>query len=883
MRDLLPLLPRPSQYLGTEPNAVHKDPSRVRVRAALAFPDLYEVGMSYLGGRILYHAVNAHPEFWAERTFAPPLEAAQILRDSGTPLSTLESGTPLRDMDVLAFSLTHELCYTNVLYMLDLAGIPFRSEDRGESHPLILGGGGVVFNAEPMAAFFDMFLVGDGEEGLPEILALIDRRKTQGLSRAEFFLAAREITGCYVPSFFTAGPEKAANRPTPLQPLYADYAQVEKRILPDLSTADFPTNQVVPFGPVVHDRLSIEIARGCTRGCRFCQAGMIYRPVRERRLDELDRIIQQALSRTGFDELSFLSLSTGDFSCLDALFQRSHARCRDRQVSVSLPSLRVGSVSGQVMDMIAGIRRTGITLAPEAGSQRLRDVINKNITEQALLDHTHELFTRGWSSVKLYFMIGLPTETDEDLRAIVDLCLKVAGTAGERAKRLQITAAISPFVPKPQTPFQWEEQISFEETRRRLNRLRDLFRPHKRLVMRWHMPEMSYLEGVFARGDRALADVVERAFAKGALFSSWADSLSLESWLEAMRECGLDPDSYLRARNPEQPLPWDHVSSGIRRSFLLRERRLALEGRTTSDCRDGKCLGCGVCTTTKVKTALRRQTDLDIRPRVNQDEQADSLAPWLGNGKDGRDGADVEDGRSREVPAWQPEEDLDRTPGQVPEDLGAKANALRIAYRKLGPAVYFSQLELTRLFERCMRRAGVAMCFSQGFHPMPRMSFGRALPVGVGSVREEMVVVLRAPMAAAELRARLAPEVPKGLEIRGVEDAPLKGRADQPAFEEYLLHLLDRESSSRAEATAMWRSFLSADQFPFAKKSKRGSREINLRALFRSIRFLGENRLRLLFDFREDYLNPWAAITAVTPELSFQSARLTKIRGVTAQ
>ncbi|WP_035271958.1 TIGR03960 family B12-binding radical SAM protein [Desulfonatronum thiodismutans] len=864
MRDLLPLLPRPSQYLGTEPNAVHKEPPQVRVRAALAFPDLYEVGMSYLGGRILYHAVNAYPEFWAERAFAPPLEAAQILRDSGTPLSTLESGTPLGDMDVIAFSLTHELCYTNVLYMLDLAGIPLRAQDRDEHHPLILGGGGVIFNVEPMAPFFDLFVAGDGEEALPEILALVDRCKTQGMSRTEFLQAARKVTGCYVPSFFSVAPEDVSSPSTALRPLYADYTQVEKRILPDLNAADFPTEQIVPFGPVVHDRLSIEIARGCTRGCRFCQAGMIYRPVRERRLETLDRILENALDRTGFDELSFLSLSTGDFSCLDALFQRSHALCRDRQVSVSLPSLRVGSVSGQVMDMIAGIRRTGITLAPEAGSQRLRDVINKNITEQALLDHTRELFTRGWSSVKLYFMIGLPTETDEDLQAIVDLCLKVAATAGERAKRLQITASISPFVPKPQTPFQWEEQISFEETRRRLNRLRDLFRPHKRLVMRWHMPEMSYLEGIFSRGDRALANVVERAFAKGALFSSWADSLSLESWLEAMRECGLDPDWYLRARDPEQPLPWDHVSSGIRRSFLLRERRLALEGRTTPDCRQGKCLGCGVCTTTKVKTALRRQTGLDIRPRVNKDEQADSLAPWLEDGTGGE----------------QPGEALDQAPGQDPEDLGAKANALRIVYRKLGPAVYFSQLELTRLFERCMRRAGVAMSFSQGFHPMPRMSFGRALPVGVGSVREEMVIVLRAPMSATDLRARLAPEMPRGLEIRGVEDAPLKGRADQPAFEEYLLYFLNGDSSPTAETTAKWRSFIAVEHFPFAKKTKRGSREINLRTLFRSIRFLGENRLRLLFDFREDYLNPWTAITAVTPELSFRTTRLTKIRGL---
>ncbi|TVQ96912.1 MAG: TIGR03960 family B12-binding radical SAM protein, partial [Desulfovibrionales bacterium] len=544
MRNLLPLLPRPSQYLGTEPNAVHKDPAQVRIRIALAFPDLYEVGMSYLGGRILYHAVNSRPNFWAERVFAPPQEVAKMLREAQIPLCTLESATPLRDMDALAFSLTHELCYTNILYMLDLADIPFRADNRDQRHPLIIGGGGVVFNAEPVAPFFDLLVAGDGEEALPEILTLLDTFTTAGRSRADFLHAARKITGCYVPSLFQPcqaeiasdfrAPETGRANLAPVRPVLDDYTQVEKRILPDLNATAFPTEQIVPFGPVVHDRLSIEIARGCTRGCRFCQAGMIYRPVRERRLETLGQILENALDRTGFDELSFLSLSTGDFSCLDGLFQRSISRCRERQVSVSLPSLRVGSVSGEVLDMIAGIRRTGITLAPEAGSQRLRDVINKNITEEALLDHTRELFARGWSSVKLYFMIGLPTETDEDLRAIVDLCLKVVATAGERAKRLQVTASISPFVPKPQTPFQWEEQISLEETRFRLNRLKDLFRPHKRLVMRWHMPEMSFLEGIFSRGDRTLAPVVERAYAHGAVFSSWADALNLDTWLEAM-------------------------------------------------------------------------------------------------------------------------------------------------------------------------------------------------------------------------------------------------------------------------------------------------------------------------------------------------------------
>ncbi|GAB6060302.1 TIGR03960 family B12-binding radical SAM protein [Desulfonatronum parangueonense] len=859
MQHLLPLLPRPSQYLGTEPNAVHKNPADVDVRIAMAFPDLYEVGMSYLGGRILYHLVNAHPRFWAERVFAPPREAAQMLRDTATPLCTLESDTPLRKMDVLAFSLTHELCYTNILYMLDLAGIPFRAADRDAGHPLILGGGGVVFNAEPVAPFFDLFVAGDGEEALPEVLALVAEAKVQGLSRKQLLHAARNITGCYIPEFFQeVAPADSPGKTSVLQAVHADYTQVEKRILPDLNTVDFPAAQVVPFGPVVHDRLSIEISRGCTRGCRFCQAGMIYRPVRERRLDNLGQILDQALNRTGFDELSFLSLSAGDFSHLDSLFKQSFSLCRQRQVSVSLPSLRVGSVSGEVLDMIADIRRTGITLAPEAGSQRLRDVINKNVTEEALLTHTRELFSRGWSSVKLYFMIGLPTETDADLRAIVDLCLKVAATGGERYKRLQITAAISPFVPKPQTPFQWEEQISFEETRYRLNRLKDLFRPHKRLTMRWHMPEMSFLEGIFSRGDRALADVVERAYHKGALFSSWSDSLELQSWLEAMQECGLDPAWYLRARSPEEPLPWDHVSSGIRRSFLLRERRLALASRTTPDCRQGKCLGCGVCTTTRVKTALQRQTNLDIRPRVDQDpeEAVTSTSVTLP--------------QNRELPGEQDQ-----------DDLGSKAAAFRITYCKLGPAVHFSQLELTRLFERCMRRAGIPMSFSQGFHPMPRMSFARALPVGVGSVHEEMIIVLRSPMTATQVQLHLAPAMPKGLELRAVEEAPLKARAIQPPFEEYLLHCTKKDSSRMDEIAATmatWRSYRDLEHFDFEKKTKRGTRRINLRPLFQEIRFLGDNRLRLTFDFREDYLNPWIAIRAVTPELSFEHVRLTKIR-----
>lgn len=830
---------------------MHKDPALVRVRLGLAFPDLYEVGMSYLGGRILYHHVNARPEFWAERVFAPPLEAAHILRNTGTPLGTLESGTPLRDLDAVAFSLTHELCYTNVLYMLDLAGIPRRSTQRGPNHPLVIGGGGVAFNAEPMAPFFDILVAGDGEEILPELLDLIAAFKAGHCSRDAILEKARDLAGCYIPAFFQAAPGQT------LAPLYPDHARVEKRLVADLDRTFFPVDQVVPFGPVVHDRFSIEIARGCTRGCRFCQAGMIYRPVRERSLNSLAEITCQGLRSTGFDELSFLSLSTGDYSNLEGLFARSFEHCRDRQVSVSLPSLRVGSVSGEILDQIATIRRTGITLAPEAGSQRLRDVINKNISEKALLTHATELFARGWSAVKLYFMIGLPTETDEDLVAIVDLCRKVAATAGKNAKRLQITAAISPFVPKPHTPFQWERQMSLEETRYRLNRLKDLFRPHKRLTMRWHMPEMSYLEGIFSRGDRSLADVVEAASDKGALFSSWSDSLALPLWLEAMTQCGLEPDHYLEARDPESPLPWDHIFSGVRKDFLLRERRLALTGQTTPDCRHGQCLGCGVCTTTSAPTALRQQAGLDIRPRVQPSAQIQPSQP-------------------DQRPCAQPEHGAPR------EDLGHKAVTLRIGFRKLGPAVYFSQLELTRLFERAMRRAGLPISFSQGFHPMPRMSFGRALPVGVGSAREEMIAVLRRPIVAAEAVQSLSGQMPCGLEILDAAEVDHNSRATQPGFEEYLLHYAGKASLS-APPVDLWQAFFAAKNVDFVKKTKRGTKIINLRGLFASLRLLSACRLRLVLDFRHEYLNPWTAVQTVTPGVRFDQVGLTKLRGFEAE
>jgi len=833
MKELLPILPRPSRYIGSEWGVVRKDPAGVTVRCALAFPDMYEVGMSYLGLRILSEAVNTHPRFWAERVYAPCVETAAILRDHGVPLATLESDTPLAELDAVAFSLTHELCYTNVLYMLDLGGIPLRSAQRDENHPLVIAGGGSTFNAEPVAPFFDAMVLGDGEEALPAILARIEQSRRDGESRAQLLRGLIDIPGVYVPSFFTdQGPG------LPLKPLVEGYKAVEKAVVADLDAAPFPRGTAVPYG-AVHDRLTMEIARGCTRGCRFCQAGMIYRPVRERSLDTLDDILTRGLAETGYEETSILSLSTGDFSALDTFFTRSFDKCAAEQVAISLPSLRVGSLSAPIMERISSIRRTGATLAPEAGSQRLRDVINKGVTEAELIDHVRLLFDNGWQGVKLYFMIGLPTETDADLDAIVDLCLKVRDAAGRHVKRLQVTAAVSPFVPKPQTPFQWEPQLSYDEIYRRIGHLRDRFRVHKRLNMKFHEPEMTTLEGLFSRGDRRLADVVERAYRDGALFSSWKDHLSLAPYRKAVEELGLTWDEYTGPRDPETPLPWDHLSCGLTRRFLLTERERALAGRVTEDCRYGACRNCGVCGHDGHVSTLTAQARKDIRPRLVFGE--------------------------RDQEGEQPPHSLEKP------DLTIRAAHFRIWYEKTGPAAFLSQLELQAVFERALRRAGLPLSFSAGFHPMPRLSFGMALPVGVASLQEWINIFLRQDFEPDDVTTRLGRVMPEGLSPLRTERLDMGKRQPQPVIEDFELHLL-RLAPQRL---AQWAAFMESGEFMVTRKTKRGTRDVDIRAMVASAEATGD-AVTLTCDWRVGYISPLALIQTVLPGATLLDFRLTK-------
>ncbi|MBR4741491.1 MAG: TIGR03960 family B12-binding radical SAM protein, partial [Desulfovibrio sp.] len=507
-------------------------------------------------------------------------------------------------LDCVGFSITHELCYTNVLYMLDLAQIPLRSANRPDNLqqcPLIIAGGGALLGAEPLTPFMDLMVLGDGEEVFPKLLKLLEAEKKQSHSRKHFLQQAQDIAGIYVPGFFM---EKEGV----LQNIFDKTIRPTRTIVHDLDTTAYPTSQVVPIG-AVHNRLSVEIARGCTRGCRFCQAGMVYRPVRERTPQTINHILQGCLDETGFEEISFLALSTGDYSALKTLSEATLHLCHNNQISFSLPSQRVGSIDDSIIAQLADLRRTGMTLAPEAGSQRLRDVINKGITEEEIILHAQKRVEHGWRNVKLYFMIGLPQETDEDLLAIVDLCCKVRGAAGKGNPKLAVTAAISPFVPKPFTPFQWVEQIDLDEIKRRIQFLRTQIHNKKGITLRWHEPSVSHLEGILSRAGRELADVVERAYQKGALFCNWMEHFSLEPWLEALQEAGFTAADFIGKKSLQAPLPWDHLEAGVSKDFLKREWAKAQKAQVTSDCRFTYCHGCGVCDTPLAPSRLRRKDE----------------------------------------------------------------------------------------------------------------------------------------------------------------------------------------------------------------------------------------------------------------------------------
>ncbi len=859
MRKFLPLLPRPSRYLGIEEGAVQKNFTDCTLRFALAFPDTYEVGMSYLGQKILYGVLNNHPQWWAERVMAPCRETAEILRTHNAPLCTLESDTPLSHMHAIGFSLTHELAYTNILYMLDLANIPLRSTERGEdlcAWPIVIVGGGATLSAEPLAPFVDIMVLGEGEESLVDLCELLVKARTEKCTRSEFLQNARHIPGLYIPSLFTEQPDGS------LKPQYDDYTVAKRRIVADIDKAPYPVKQAVPIG-AVHNRLALEIARGCTRGCRFCHAGMVYRPARERSLDSIQDILNRCLKDTGFDEVSYLSLSTGDFSALKTLFMNTMDRCAAEQISVSLPSLRVGSIDDSIMERMAGIRRTGATLAPEAGSQRLRDVINKGISEEDLIVHVQKLMQHGWQQVKLYFMIGLPTENYDDLDAIVELCKKVRDAGGRGAPRLQVTAAISPFVPKPFTPFQWEAQLSLDEIHNRIQYLREAFKVQKCLKMRWHEPSMSHLEGILSRADRRMACVVEKAYAKGGIFASWVEGFSLEPWQEAMQECGLSPENYIGTRNIDAPLPWDHLECGVSKAYLLKERERALQEKTTDDCRYNACRQCGVCDTKAAASLLPKMANETIKNMLNLAKRdQEPHTPKL----------------DAEGKLILPERQSGKNkPKGILPMLAHKAVEYRIWHSREEGSAFLSQLELQAVLERALRKADIPKTFSQGFHPLPLLSFGRALPVGVASKAEWFAITLREPLQADEVAKRLSHTMPKGMHINSVNPVVKGQRTALALTEKFSLTYTGNSLEEKADFVQKWKDFAVTANYPWTKETKKGPRTLDIRSLMTHIEICDTSG-NVLFttDWEKAYLSPVSFVLAVLGQDSLTHLHLEK-------
>ncbi|OAG27779.1 hypothetical protein TH606_05335 [Thermodesulfatator autotrophicus] len=798
---------KPSRYLGREINALSRPFEEARLKVCLVFPDLYEVGMSHIGLLILYLILSQREDLLLDRAYAPARDLEELLRKEDIPYLSLTARRPLKDFDLIGMSFPYELCATNLVNILELSGIPVLARNRRENDPIILGGGSVVSNPEPVADFYDAIIIGEGEEAILELVdTLLSAREAQA-SRKEILNALSEIPGIYVPSFFKPVYEKGKFKG--LEPLKPGYERIRRRIVPDLDVVPYPWRPIVPWTEIAHDRLAIEISRGCTRGCRFCQASSFYRPVRERSPKRLLEMAEVGLSATGWDEISFLSLSAGDYTCLTELIVGFNRRFLPERIAISLPSLRVGSLNETIISEIKKVRKTGFTLAPEAGTERLRRVINKDIREEDLFDTALKAFEAGWRHLKLYFMIGLPSETQEDLEGIVKLSKRLTRIKGRVGP--QVNVSVSTFVPKPHTAFQWERQITLAETKEKLSWLKKNLSGRK-LKFKWHKPEQSFLEGVFSRGDRRLSALILEAYCQGARLDSWSDEFRFEAWLSAASTLGLNLEEFLKARALDEPLPWDHLDLGVTKKFLLAERERSLTQEISPDCRYQKCLKCGVCDFKVIKNVLAKDCDFPVEaPRIE------------------------EEGRF----------------------------VYRLVYQKRGLLRFLSQIELMNQFHRAVRRAKLPVAFSEGFHPLPRISFARALPVGVESLAEVAAIELVKYLEPQELKSRLNQELPEEIKVLDVSLSSPKKALEVPDEVLYEIILPEPVPSEKIKIFMAQRSIL--------LKVRRGKKikEIDLRPFVIDLK-AEENTLFLtLFEPREGGVRAQevvAALLDVSPE-----------------
>lgn len=734
---LLPQVSKPTQYLGNEVNVIRKDWDAARVRVALVFPDKYEMGMSHVGLKILYEILNGLPHVVAERVYAPELDMQALLKSEGLPLFSLESKHALSDFDIVGFSLTYELTYTNMLSILDLAQIPLWQKDRTERHPLVIAGGGCLMNAEPVADFLDAACLGDGEDIVLDIVRAVDEWKKSEASRHQILDTLSAIEGIYVPSFFE--PEYHDDGTLAcVKPLKAGYERINKRTLKSLDDAPYPTKLVVPTVKPIHDRIGIEIQRGCNRACRFCQAGYIDRPVRQRSPEKILKIAEESLQQTGIEQISLLSLSAADFACLVPLLKELNSRYVQKNIAISVPATRTENLTPELVEQIKQVRKTGFTVAPEAGSERMRRVINKGNKVGDLFRAVTNAFSQGWELLKLYYMVGLPFEQDEDVVGIAQEgndCIKLCKTYTPRA---ELNLSVSSFVPKPHTPFQWSPQMTIEETKRRHALVRQNLKD-KRIRFKHHHPEMSYVEGLLSRGDRRVARVIARAFELGCRFDEWDEHFNFGLWQQALADTDTDPAFYLhRERTKDEVLPWDHLYAQMDKAFLWEELEKAHDAAFTPDCSVSVCSDCGVCDFRHIKNRIFVVGEKPVMVKKGNRE-------WYG---------------------WQPESP--QTSSSFAKVSGPAPFRLRIRFSKTGLARFMGHLELMDALKRAIKRLGWPVSYSEGFHPQMRLAMGHPLPVGLESQWEYFDLDLTRTISNEEALA-LGEALPDGLDILSAE------------------------------------------------------------------------------------------------------------------
>lgn len=794
---ILKSVSKPGRYAGGEYGQIRKDKSNIKARFAFCFPDTYEIGMSNLGVRLLYGALNEHEDIWCERVYDPWVDMQEQMKRHNLPLTALESGDPLHVFDFVAFTLQYEMSYTNVLNMLDLAHIPLRSKDRAENDPLVIGGGPCAYNPEPIADFFDLFNIGEGEDMLPSIVRLYIRMKEEGrYTRADFLHeAAKTIPGVYVPSLYKVT-YHADGTIQAYTPVYDDIPkQVTKQIIQDLDRVYFPEKVVMPYIETVHDRIMLEVYRGCIRGCRFCQAGMIYRPVREKTPDVLNAQAKKLFDATGYEEISLSSLSISDYTELEPLCDKLLSWTDENMVSLSLPSLRVDSFSKELMNRIDSVRSSSLTFAPEAGTQRLRDVINKNVREEDVLRAVQVAFDAKKNAVKLYFMNGLPTETLADLDGIADLADKVAEAYYQnpnhnRARQVQVTVSVSCFIPKPFTAFQWEAQDTMDMLAEKQEYLKTKI-TNRHVRYQHHDAKVSQIEAVLARGDRRIADALELACREGFCFDAWDEYFDYDKWLDVFARTGIDPAFYANRKfGLDEVLPWDIIDCGVSKEFFLKERAKAYAETTTPNCRE-KCSACGANKLGGVRA---------VCPGCKESEQpAEAALPAL-----------------QSNPHWKKLE----TPKTV-----------RILFRKVGDLQYISHLDLQRTVARVLVRAKIPMWYTQGFNPHAKVTFGLPLSVGTESECEFIDLRIDRDITPAEVKERLNRELTQEMQILDAYEPTSKFQ--DIAWAKYEMEL--SFDGANAETAQKMQTLFETSPLYLTKKTKSGDKEIDIVPLIRNV------------------------------------------------